>query len=242
MSKIVSEINGLSTETKIVLGLSMGVLAWFGFGKKSGRSASSSGSSDANVACSDITINFKPEENMPEKDMDFFMHMFNRLKKEIVADLQSTYELPGDTARYVERMIDYTCINGKMTRGLSVVQVQAKLAADAGRKLTNKDRMQSAALGWCIEFLQAFFLVADDIMDDSKTRRGQPCWYLLPDVQKVAINDSFILESCVYKILKRYFGAETYYLNLVELFVEVTRQTEMGQLLDLTAVNQMQVK
>jgi farnesyl diphosphate synthase len=86
-----------------------------------------------------------------------------------------------------------------------------------------------------VEFLQAFFLVADDVMDDSVTRRGNPCWFRRPDVKLIAINDSFILESCVYKILKRYFGAEAYYGQLVDLFVETTRQTELGQLLDLTS-------
>ena len=96
-------------------------------------------------------------------------------------------------------------------------------------------RCQAAALGWCVEFLQAFFLVADDVMDDSVTRRGQPCWFRLPNVRLIAINDSFILESCVFKILKRYFGAETFYSQLVDLFIEVTRQTELGQLLDLTS-------
>jgi len=90
-------------------------------------------------------------------------------------------------------------------------------------------------LGWCIEFLQAFFLVADDLMDSSPQRRGQPCWYKLPQVKLIAINDSFILESCVFKILKRYFGREPYYLQLLDLFIEVTRQTELGQLLDLTS-------
>ncbi len=72
-------------------------------------------------------------------------------------------------------------------------------------------------------------------MDDSVTRRGQPCWFRLDDVKLVSINDSFLLESCVYKILKKYFGAEAYYPQLVDLFIEVTRQTELGQLLDLTS-------
>ena len=95
--------------------------------------------------------------------------------------------------------------------------------------------MQAAALGWCIEFLQAFFLVADDLMDSSVTRRGNPCWYRLPEVKLISINDSFILESCVYIILKRYFKEDSCYPQLVDLFLETTRQTELGQLLDLTS-------
>jgi farnesyl diphosphate synthase len=54
-------------------------------------------------------------------------------------------------------------------------------------------------------------------------------------VQTIAINDSFLLESFVYKILKKYLGTEPYYPQLVDLFLEVTRQTEIGQLLDLTS-------
>lgn len=84
-----------------------------------------------------------------------------------------------------------------------------------------------------IELLQAFFLVSDDIMDSSKTRRGSPCWYLMPNVGMIAINDAFMLESAIYVLLKKYFRQEKYYVDLMELFHEVTFQTELGQACDL---------
>lgn len=83
------------------------------------------------------------------------------------------------------------------------------------------------------ELLQAFFLVSDDIMDSSITRRGQPCWYRQPNVGMVAINDAFLLESAIYILLKKYFRSHPAYTDLMELFHEVTFQTEIGQLCDL---------
>ena len=69
--------------------------------------------------------------------------------------------------------------------------------------------------------VQAFFLVADDVMDELQTRRGQPCWYKKPNVHMIAINDSFLLKSFVFTILRKHFGHEPYYLRLIELFISV---------------------
>jgi farnesyl diphosphate synthase len=63
--------------------------------------------------------------------------------------------------------------------------------------------------------------VADDIMDQSFTRRGQPCWFRRPGVGNIAINDSFMLEAAIYHLLKSHFRAEEYYVDVLELFHEV---------------------
>lgn len=102
-----------------------------------------------------------------------------------------------------------------------------------GAPLSEEEYFQAATLGWMTELLQAFFLVSDDIMDSSITRRGQPCWYRQPNVGMVAINDAFLLETSIYLLLKKYFRSHPSYIDLVELFHETTFQTELGQLADL---------
>jgi farnesyl diphosphate synthase len=99
--------------------------------------------------------------------------------------------------------------------------------------LSKEQYFQAATLGWMTELLQAFFLVSDDIMDSSITRRGSPCWYRQPNVGMVAINDAFMLESAIYVLLKKYFRSHKSYVDLIELFHEITFQTELGQTCDL---------
>ena len=49
----------------------------------------------------------------------------------------------------------------------------------------------------------------------------------------VAINDAFMLESSIFLLLKKHFRSHPAYVDLIELFHEVTWQTELGQLCDL---------
>lgn len=83
-------------------------------------------------------------------------------------------DIPVDAFNWLDRMMNYNVPGGKMNRGLSVHDTYAALV---GRPLTEDEVTKAFVLGWTVEWLQAFFLVADDIMDRSITRRGQPCWY-----------------------------------------------------------------
>ena len=169
-----------------------------------------------------------------QTDKDKFMAVYPMLREEMLEHMAAN-EMPDDALEWVKTMLDYTVPGGKLNRGVTVVAVHRTLTkASDHRDLTDVEVARASVLGWAIEFLQAFFLVADDLMDSSKTRRGQPCWYKLPHVKTIAVNDSFLLESFVFSMLKKHFGKETYYLNLLELFLQVIQQTEFGQLLDLT--------
>lgn len=101
------------------------------------------------------------------------------------------------------------------------------------RPLSEDEYFHAATLGWLTELLQAFFLVSDDIMDTSITRRGKPCWYRQEGVGMIAINDAFMLEAAIYTLLKKYFRSHPAYVDLIELFHETSYQTELGQLTDL---------
>ena len=141
--------------------------------------------------------------------------------------LKKTYEYSFIT---LFQSLKHNTANGKLNRGLSVIDTASVLLS---RPLNQTEYSHLATLGWLTELLQAFFLVSDDIMDSSHTRRGAPCWYRLPNVGMIAINDAFMLESSIYILLKKYFRQHESYVDLLELFHEITMKTEVGQLCDL---------
>uniref|UniRef100_A0A1A8GGS2 Farnesyl pyrophosphate synthase n=1 Tax=Nothobranchius korthausae TaxID=1143690 RepID=A0A1A8GGS2_9TELE len=136
-----------------------------------------------------------------------------------------------DALKRLKEIMVYNVPGGKKNRGLSVIGSLRELLPPS--QLTQDLVQQALLIGWCIEMLQAFFLMADDIMDASVTRRGQPCWYKRDGIGLDAINDSFLVEASIYRLLRRHCRDQPYYVHLLELFNETTFQTELGQALDL---------
>ncbi|KAJ3011076.1 UNVERIFIED_CONTAM: Farnesyl pyrophosphate synthetase, partial [Siphonaria sp. JEL0065] len=165
----------------------------------------------------------------PYDEKKHFEATYDRLAAELIDDMK-TFRLPENGIAWVEKMLNYTIPGGKMNRGLTVV---SSLRSLKKRDLTEEELLHAEVLGWCVELLQAFFLISDDIMDSSVTRRGVPCWYRAEGVGMIAINDAFIVEAAIYRLLKKYFRGQTWYADLLDLFHDVTYQTELGQLMDL---------
>ncbi|KAL4251364.1 FPP/GGPP synthase family protein [Pleurotus pulmonarius] len=101
--------------------------------------------------------------------------------------------------------------------------------------------IEGSVLGWCIELFQAFCLVSDDIMDKCLVRRTQPRWHRLPHVRLIAVNDACMLRSAIFYLLKRHFRQETYYAAVLELFHDVSFNTDIGQLVDLITASEVAV-
>ncbi|KAE8659799.1 Farnesyl pyrophosphate synthase 2 [Hibiscus syriacus] len=158
-----------------------------------------------------------------------FLNVYSQLKSELLQD--PSFEFTDDSRQWVDRMLEYNVPGGKLNRGLSVIDSYRLLKE--GKELTQDEIFLASALGWCIEWLQAYFLVLDDIMDNSHTRRGQPCWFRVPKVGLIAVNDGVLLRNHIGRILKNHFRGKPYYVDLLDLFNEVEFQTASGQMIDL---------
>lgn len=84
-------------------------------------------------------------------------------------------------------------------------------------------------LGWCIEMLQAHFLITDDIIDCATVRRGKPAWHSVRGL--AAIRDAQHVYALIFRVLKRY-AAHLNYALFVELFNDAAVKTWLGQCQD----------
>ena len=110
--------------------------------------------------------------------------------------------------------------------GLSLVKFHRSLEPSRSAQ-ADKEAMICA---WCLEILHAAFLVADDMMDRSTTRRGKACWHLVTDT---APNDVFLLELLVFHLVDKYFAASPKYVSILALLHDTVMQSILGQNMDI---------
>ncbi|XP_049638250.1 farnesyl pyrophosphate synthase-like isoform X1 [Suncus etruscus] len=164
-----------------------------------------------------------------------FLQYFPEIVKLLTEDDLDHPEI-GDVITRLKEILEYNTLGGKYNRGMTVVAAYRELVGPKKQDAKNIER--ALTVGWCVELFQTFFLMTDDIMDSSITRRGKLCWYKKPGIGLDAVNDSLMVEACIYCLLKRCCRDQPYYLNLIELFLEMNYLTTVGQTLDVMTAPQ----
>lgn len=144
-------------------------------------------------------------------------------------------DLPDAAIERVRRLMKYTCIGGKMNRGVGVLLATRALCSWRGEPLTEELAAEARTAGAAIEVMQGAYLLLDDIMDGAEVRRNEPAWWCLPEVALDAVNDGLILESLMFDMLEQQFGGSDKYLPMLKLYLRIGLRTQLGQMLDLTS-------
>ncbi|XP_065644484.1 farnesyl pyrophosphate synthase [Hydra vulgaris] len=155
--------------------------------------------------------------------------IFENIIKELV-EIDAQNPQITEAAHSLRDALSYNAFDGKKSRGMMVI---CSLDFLKNGNVTNSEVDKALCLGWCVEILQAVFLVADDIMDRSEIRRGKPCWYKKCGLR--AINDTYLMEQCIYALIDKHFMNEPYLVDLYKSFHRITYLTAMGQELDMLA-------
>lgn len=119
-----------------------------------------------------MSVNSLSNENRGKQIEEIFQNSYLEIIEEVLADQKETSQLD-EAKQWLEKVIHYNLRNGKRNRAKSLVSTFELITPE----LTKENVREACILGWCIEMLQAYFLIVDDIMDVSITRRGQLCWY-----------------------------------------------------------------
>ncbi|WKX89489.1 hypothetical protein Q1695_008836 [Nippostrongylus brasiliensis] len=134
----------------------------------------------------------------------------------------------------MKSLFDNTVTGGKAVR--------STLALDSFRALNPlASTTQLSAMAECasmLEMVQSFYIIIDDIMDESETRRGKPCWYKHPNVGLSAINDALILDAFIEEIMRELYPAHPQVDRLCSSYQNARKTTLLGQLLDTSSVRQ----
>ncbi|XP_067138920.1 farnesyl pyrophosphate synthase isoform X2 [Centruroides vittatus] len=185
-----------------------------------------------------FTIGLDRKEYLKEKNLKLYqreMEEFDATFALIVENLINEDDVQDERIKDVffrfKEILECNIPHGKKNRALALVSTYKLLVKS--KNLVEENIQLANILGWCVEMMQAYFIIFDDIMDQSFTRRGKPCWFRNENIGLMAINDAIMIESGIFYLLKKHFKNLPCYVNVVETFHSMIRLTSFGQCLDM---------
>ncbi|KAF5306106.1 hypothetical protein FQA39_LY09084 [Lamprigera yunnana] len=135
-----------------------------------------------------------------------------------------------DYSNHFKEVLDYSVIKDKRFRAPLVIDSYKIL--EKPENLTKENLHLVNVLGWCVELMIAYMNQSDDIMDESRMRCNEICWYLKKGVGLSGFNDSMFLYESTFILLKHYFHHTPLYLPLQNIFHEMNNRFVIGQMMD----------
>ncbi|XP_013137568.1 PREDICTED: farnesyl pyrophosphate synthase 2-like [Papilio polytes] len=159
-----------------------------------------------------------------------YTELYDTFPKIMKNGLDGSKYLPAtDIKDRLKKAIEYHTLERVSVQGQ--LTVYAFEALQQTTNITDECRHQINTLAWCVEMFQSYYLIIDDIEDEAKTRNGKPCWHLLPNVGNLALNDTSMMRSFIYELLRQNLSDEMY-IKMCKLFNEAHLRSEYGQYLD----------
>ncbi|XP_036332364.1 farnesyl pyrophosphate synthase-like [Rhagoletis pomonella] len=180
------------------------------------------------------TLEIQPAQSQPRLTMskdEINQHL--AVYPDVVVELTSIadrYKCE-DAVEWFRKALEYNLSLSNAKNGLITVLTYKNFAK--GDELSPEKIRLAHLLGCCVELLHCVLFITDDIVDNSTTRRGKPCWYMVEEVGLNSINDSLMIENGIYEFLKNHFRHLDCYVELLELFHENTFKCICGQSLDM---------
>ncbi|PBC25097.1 Farnesyl pyrophosphate synthase [Apis cerana cerana] len=128
-----------------------------------------------------------------------------------------------DVNKWITEVLEYNVPKGGKRRSVSFV-IACKLLTSQDQ-LTEENIRLAHILAWCIEIMQAVHTMADDILDHANMRRNQPAWHV--KIGLFAVNDILLIETCIYKLIQKYFKSKECYGDIMNTFLKDNKMEEM---------------
>ncbi|EDS25701.1 farnesyl pyrophosphate synthetase [Culex quinquefasciatus] len=152
-----------------------------------------------------------------------------RVYKKASSELLAILEQFGGSivSKRFENVVLYCDIPRDIMFPLDIVEIFKDLSDD--EETMNLDNIEKALyLDWCsktVWFLCYAHVIFDDIVDNSKTRYGKPCWHRRSDVGLSAVFDGLLIDKSIHYLMNTKFNRDIIDAVLEKLFFLDAGQT-----------------